>query len=392
RKASYSQQIIDELKSEKYQRQLLDQQRRTQLTIDFQAKARAMRKELTSNSQTVLASSPLAMAPVVAVPSANLPTNLPAASEASLVPRIDKEQSKTSAKKEARLERLRSSSQPFAVNSPVPVKGTRIDVAAPQDGVAQQNGAAPQNGVPEPWRPTAPTTDHEAAINIAMAQMREAADVVEQRIHAKSAQAKKLAKTSLVPLNRVSPKIISIGGSTGAPTFLGGLLKELFDNNYTVLLTQHMPPVFTELLVKELIRRFGIDAVEVDKKIDLTYRRVYVAKGNTHLVVSGDKSAPTVSASDDPPINFTRPSIEPMLDSAVTVFGNEVLHIMLSGCGDDGKDAAVRLRAEGGNVIAQDRESAIAWNMPEAVLEAGVVSALLHPKKMVDWLDEQFGR
>ncbi len=212
---------------------------------------------------------------------------------------------------------------------------------------------------------------------------------IESSIVAKQKQVIELEKRIVQP-GALCPRIITVCGSTGAPTFLGGLLSRLHKAGFTVLVTQHMPPLFTEILVKELVRRFSIDAVEVAEQMPLDKNRVYVAQGNTHLTVSGSKTSPMLIPSHAPPVNFTRPSVEPMLSSAIDVFGGEVLHIVLSGCGEDGKNGAQLLRQCGGTVIAQEHASAVAWGMPEAALEAGAVSALLHPKEMVQWIQKHF--
>ena len=71
-----------------------------------------------------------------------------------------------------------------------------------------------------------------------------------------------------------------------------------------------------------------------------------------------------------------------MFASVGSIYGASALGVVLTGMGRDGVDGAHRLVACGGSIIAQDEASCAVWGMPRAVLEAGLVGAVLPPDKI----------
>ena len=79
----------------------------------------------------------------------------------------------------------------------------------------------------------------------------------------------------------------------------------------------------------------------------------------------------------NPPENFCRPAVDPMLRSLADVYGSRLLVIILTGMGSDGQRASEEVVAAGGQVIAQDKATSVVWGMPGAVATAGLCSAVL---------------
>jgi len=84
----------------------------------------------------------------------------------------------------------------------------------------------------------------------------------------------------------------------------------------------------------------------------------------------------------DPPENFCRPAVDPMLRSLVQVYGGKVLVVMLTGMGHDGRDGAKVVVDAGGSVIAQDEETSVVWGMPGAVAAEGLCCSVLPISEM----------
>ncbi len=93
-------------------------------------------------------------------------------------------------------------------------------------------------------------------------------------------------------------------------------------------------------------------------------------------VVRG-RAGPTIALGDDPPINFCKPSVDPLLSSAAQVWGAASFALVLTGMGSDGTRGAADIAAAGGSVIAQDEETSVVWGMPRSVAVAGLCSAVL---------------
>ncbi len=93
-------------------------------------------------------------------------------------------------------------------------------------------------------------------------------------------------------------------------------------------------------------------------------------------VVNGRNGA-MIALGEDPPINFCRPSVDPLLSSAAQVWGSGSLALILTGMGSDGTCGAADVAAAGGSIIAQDEASSVVWGMPRSVAQAGLCSAVL---------------
>jgi two-component system chemotaxis response regulator CheB len=104
--------------------------------------------------------------------------------------------------------------------------------------------------------------------------------------------------------------------------------------------------------------------------------RIYVAPGDFHMMIEG--SNPTkIKLTQAPPVNFCRPSADPMLHSLAAVYGNGLLCAVLTGMGSDGLAGSTDVVKAGGTVIAQDQATSVVWGMPGAVANAGLCSAIL---------------
>jgi two-component system chemotaxis response regulator CheB len=188
------------------------------------------------------------------------------------------------------------------------------------------------------------------------------------------------APFSLRPFALSAPRVLLIGSSTGGPQALTSLMGQIGATieRAPILITQHMPPTFTTVLAEHLTRVSGRNVREAEHDEAVAAGSVYVAPGGRHMRVKrGADGAPAIAIGDDAPINFCRPSVDPLLSSAAEVWGAGSLALVLTGMGSDGTRGAVDIAAVGGSVIAQDEASSVVWGMPRAVAQAGVCSAVL---------------
>ena len=130
------------------------------------------------------------------------------------------------------------------------------------------------------------------------------------------------------------------------------------------------------MLAEHLTRISGRPVREAEHEEPIAPGGIYVAPGGRHMRVARGAAGPMIALGDDPPINFCRPSIDPLLASAAQVWGARSLALILTGMGSDGANGAAAIAA-GGSVIAQDEETSVVWGMPRAVALAGLCSAVL---------------
>lgn len=179
--------------------------------------------------------------------------------------------------------------------------------------------------------------------------------------------------------SNVAPRVLLIGSSTGGPQALTRLFGEIGKSigNIPVLVTQHMPATFTAILAEHLTKASGRRAAEGVHGEPLMPGRIYVAPGGRHMVIGKEGGDTVVHLNDLPPVNFCKPAVDPLFQSAVPYFGAAILSVVLTGMGHDGAAGAKVIAQAGGSVIAQDEESSVVWGMPGAVAQAGVASEIL---------------
>ena len=174
------------------------------------------------------------------------------------------------------------------------------------------------------------------------------------------------------------PRAIAVGSSTGGPQALLRVLRDAGPLEQPIFLTQHMPPTFTTLLAQNIARDCRLAAREAVDGETVAARRVYIAPGNHHMVVHGALPGPvSIALNQEPPENFCRPAVDPMLRSLVAAYGPALLVVILTGMGHDGLEGCRAVAAAGGAVLAQDQASSVVWGMPGAVALAGLCSAVL---------------
>jgi len=186
-----------------------------------------------------------------------------------------------------------------------------------------------------------------------------------------------------LPHTVARPDIIAIGSSTGGPQALFEVLSHLKGGvNQPILITQHMPATFTTILAEHISRQCGIVCAEAKEGEPIVEGRAYVAPGDYHMLVVGRGGQNTLTLTKDPPENFCRPAVDPMMRSVVKAYGRKVLAAILTGMGQDGMKGCQEVVAAGGVVIGQDEASSVVWGMPGAVATAGLCSAILPLKEI----------
>jgi two-component system, chemotaxis family, protein-glutamate methylesterase/glutaminase len=145
-----------------------------------------------------------------------------------------------------------------------------------------------------------------------------------------------------------------------------------------IFITQHMPATFTTILAEHIARASGCPTREAIDGEPVLPGRIYVAPGDFHMTIETVTPGHRIlRLSKEPPENFCRPSVDPMLRSLTQSYGSRVLTVMLTGMGRDGLAGSRALAQAGGTIIAQDEPTSIVWGMPGAVAMAGVCSAVL---------------
>ncbi len=173
-------------------------------------------------------------------------------------------------------------------------------------------------------------------------------------------------------------QVLAIGCSTGGPDALTKVLTGLpADLPVPVVVVQHMPPVFTRQFAARLDRNLPLTVVEAAGGELLKPGHVYIAPGDYHLRLVARGMGVTTALDQGEPENFCRPAVDVLFASVAATYRGDVLGVVLTGMGQDGKRGAKLLLDAGGSVIVQDEATSVVWGMPGSVAGAGLADEIL---------------
>lgn len=95
-----------------------------------------------------------------------------------------------------------------------------------------------------------------------------------------------------------------------------------------------------------------------------------------------------IRLNQEPPEQFCRPCVDPMLRSAAEVYGNRLLAVVLTGMGHDGAEGCALAAQAGGRFIVQDEATSAVWGMPGAAAKTGLAEAILPANGIAAWIRE----
>ncbi len=175
-----------------------------------------------------------------------------------------------------------------------------------------------------------------------------------------------------------APGVLVIGVSTGGPAALEKLLPALpADFPLPILVAQHMPRLFTALLAERLNGLCRLTVREAEPSAPMQRGVVYLARGDWHLEIARTSGRNALRLHQDQPAEHCRPSVDLLFRSAASAYGAGVLAVVLTGMGTDGLDGCRAVRAAGGRILVQDRQTSTVWGMPGAVAGAGLADQVL---------------
>lgn len=169
-----------------------------------------------------------------------------------------------------------------------------------------------------------------------------------------------------------------VGGSSGAIeallTVLPGLPATL---QAAVLVVMHMPRDSRNRLVEVFRPHSALPVQEAQDREPVRPGTVYFAPPDYHLLLD---QGPRIALSVDPPVHYSRPSIDVLFESAADLYGDQLMAILLSGANEDGARGVQAVHAAGGLVVVQEPASAAVSAMPLAAMARVHARHVLPPK------------
>ena len=169
-------------------------------------------------------------------------------------------------------------------------------------------------------------------------------------------------------------ELIAMGASTGGTEALLAVLKELPGNLPPIVITQHMPPVFTEMYAERLDRLCAMEVREAKDGDELYPGLCLIAPGGLQMRVHRDVLGARVSCKEEDKVSGHCPSVDVLFHSVAETYKASAIGILLTGMGKDGAKGLLAMHEQGAYTLGQDEKSSVVYGMPMEAYKLGAVS------------------
>jgi two-component system chemotaxis response regulator CheB len=182
-------------------------------------------------------------------------------------------------------------------------------------------------------------------------------------------------------------KIIVIGSSTGGTEALEFIFSHLSPNVPGIVVTQHMPENFTKSFANRLNNISKLEIKEAENDDLVTRGKVFIAKGNYHLMIKRNFNKYYLQIKDGPLVSRHRPSVDVLFRSAARSAAQNSIGIILTGMGDDGAQGLLEMKNSGAFTIAQDESSCVVFGMPKEAIKLGAVIKVFNLNEIIHYIN-----
>jgi two-component system chemotaxis response regulator CheB len=173
---------------------------------------------------------------------------------------------------------------------------------------------------------------------------------------------------------------VSSGGMNAMKVMFSLLPKEF---NTPIIIVQHISSQSENLWIRLLNDESNLYLKEADEKEKIENGKVYIAPPNYHLLIERDK---TFSLTIDERVNYARPSIDVLFESAAEAYKNKLIGVILTGSNNDGTNGLKRIKEYGGLTIVQDPTTAESNYMPASAIAAMQMDYILTLENIIKLL------
>jgi two-component system chemotaxis response regulator CheB len=191
-----------------------------------------------------------------------------------------------------------------------------------------------------------------------------------------------IGRLSQGPNYRSSERLIAVGASTGGVEALQELLTSFPSDAPAILVTQHMPALFTATFAKRLDQCCAVSVSEAKDGERVLPGHVYIAPGGFHLELARNGANYVCRVHEQPPVSGHRPSVDVLFRSVAKAAGASSVGIILTGMGKDGAIGLLEMRRAGASTIGQDEASCVVYGMPKAAHDCGATEIELPLNKI----------
>ncbi|MFK5948659.1 MAG: chemotaxis response regulator protein-glutamate methylesterase [Methylococcales bacterium] len=179
-------------------------------------------------------------------------------------------------------------------------------------------------------------------------------------------------RSSVRAMNR-NIELLVVVASTGGPVAIQKVMTQLPAHClFPILIVQHMPHNFTKSFAERLNQ---LCQVKVKEAVDgdlLKPGEALLAPGGMQMEVTLKSAKKIVQIMAKQESEIYSPCADLTLSSVAQVYSANVLTVVLTGMGADGKKGAEKLKQKGFSIWAQDEASCTIYGMPKAIVDANL--------------------
>jgi two-component system chemotaxis response regulator CheB len=199
-----------------------------------------------------------------------------------------------------------------------------------------------------------------------------------------------LVKSVPIPSKQESSRnLIAIGASTGGTEVIEDILTEMEPDCPGIVITQHMPPKFTEAFANRIDSLSKIHVAEAKDGDRVTTGTALIAPGGLQMKVKQDKNGYFVEVKDDPPVNRHKPSVDVLFNSVAESAAGNALGVILTGMGADGARGLLAMKESGSITLAQDEKSCVVFGMPKEAIKLGGAVNVLNVEEIISYMKKK---
>lgn len=184
-------------------------------------------------------------------------------------------------------------------------------------------------------------------------------------------------------MSGIAEDITLVGGSAGSYNLIVEIIESLPSQfSGALVIVIHRNPKYKTKIEDTLSKRLHRDIIQAGDKMDILQNMIYFAVPGYHLLIEPDH---TFSLDISDPVQFSRPSIDVLFETAAEVYKERCTAFLLSGGNKDGSDGLHVIHQMGGKTVIQSPEDALIPTMPQHAIRENTGTTIFTDRQIISY-------